>query len=116
VTDAGAFPTVEAMSDIAAHPAPADASTEPEGQLYEHDMDTFSSLDRGYMRSVAFGYLGGVLAIFAFMFLTISVAAPDIPMPAKVGVAIGVAFWIGIMGGVVAVGMWARKHEHELFH
>lgn len=102
------------MSETHAHPE--HVPFEVPGQAYEHDMETFSKLDRGFGTSVFFGYLGGVVVVFAFIFIAMSVAAPDIPMTARVGAAVGVAFWIGILGGVVAVGLWAQKHETELFH
>jgi hypothetical protein len=86
------------------------------GEVYEHDLETFSKLDQGFGRSVFLGYVGGVVVIFAFILVVMFVVAPDIPAPAKVGAAFGVAFWIGILGGVVAVGRWAQKHESEIFH
>ena len=82
----------------------------------EHDEPVLSKLDRSYLRSVGIGYLGGVVAIFVFMLINIHLAAPDLSGVTKVAVAIGVAFWIGIMGGVVAVGMWARRNEEQLHH
>jgi uncharacterized membrane protein len=101
------------------HPAPAEhaAAAEHDHTLSdEHKRPTASQLDRAFGHSVLLGYIAGIVAIFGIMFAMLSYAAPDIPLGAKLGAAAGVALWIGIMGGVVAVGMWARKHEHDIFH
>jgi hypothetical protein len=84
---------------------------------HEHEHESFSSLDRGYGKSVAAGYAGGMLVIFAFMLVVLNRAVGDtMSFGGQALAAAAVAFWIGIMGGVVAVGMWAMKHEEELFH
>jgi hypothetical protein len=84
---------------------------------HEHGHDSFSTLDRGYGKAVATGYLGGIVVIFGFMFAVLSYAMGDsLSVGGRVLASGAVAFWIGIMGGVVAVGMWAQKHEEELFH
>lgn len=76
----------------------------------------FSDLDRTYGRSVAAGYVGGFAVILTFMIIVLfwATEAWDIPAGAVVASAAAVAVWIGIMGGVVAVGMWATKHEEDL--
>jgi hypothetical protein len=83
----------------------------------EHDVEVFDHLDKGFSKAVLAGYVVGVVAIFAFTFFALAYAAgDDIPLGARIGAAVGVAGWIGIMGGVVAVGRWSMKHESEIFH
>jgi hypothetical protein len=86
------------------------------GPVREHDQEVFDSLDKGFSKSVLLGYIAGVFCIFLFMFLALNWAAPDIPMGARIGASVGVCVWIGIMGGVIAVGRWTMKHESDLFH
>jgi hypothetical protein len=74
----------------------------------------FGILDRGFGRAIAVGYVLGFLAIGALMAVILSVQT-TLPLGAVIGASIGVAFWIGVMGGVVAVGMWSGRHEQELF-
>jgi hypothetical protein len=50
------------------------------------------------------------------MVLVMHYADPDLPWYVQVLVGVVVAFWIGIMGAVVAVGRWSMRHEKELFH
>ncbi|HEX9259284.1 MAG TPA: hypothetical protein VF855_07080 [Acidimicrobiales bacterium] len=89
----------------------------PEHPASEHDEPTFSEVDRTFGKSVAFGYVGGFLVLGLFFFLVMSWAGGDsTPLGARIAVSIGIGFWIGIMGGVVAVGRWAARHEHEIFH
>lgn len=112
-------PVEEGGADVPAPPADAEPSAAEHAHAHgpgEHEEHVFSQLDTSYLRSVGLGYLGGVVAIFVFMLITINYAASDLDLGVKIGVAIGVAFWIGIMGGVVAVGMWARKNEEQLHH
>lgn len=113
--------TPEPEAATSAPPAPADLSVDVVEHAHahgrgEHDEPVLSALDRSYLRSVGLGYLGGVLVIFGFMLITIHLANPDLSAATKVAVAVGVAFWIGVMGGVVAVGMWARRNEEQLHH
>jgi hypothetical protein len=73
-----------------------------------------TSLDVGFGKAVAAGYVLGFVALGAFFFAVLSWATDTIPFGARVAVAAGIAFWIGVMGGVVMVGRWALRHEDEL--
>jgi hypothetical protein len=79
------------------------------------DTHEFSAIDRTFGKAVLAGYVGGFLVILAFVFVTLE-AVSDIPPGAAAVSAIAVAFWMGILGGVVAVGRWASKHEDEIHH
>lgn len=74
----------------------------------------FGTLDRGFGRSVAIGYAVGFFVILGTV-MAILAAQTDLPFGVILGAAIGVAVWIGVMGGVVAVGVWSMRHEKELF-
>jgi hypothetical protein len=106
----------ESETDETHEAHPRHVPFEVPGEVYEHDLETFSKLDSSFGRSVLFGYIGGVVGIFLFILVTLFAVAPDIPTQAKFGAAAGVAFWIGILGGVFAVGAWSAKHESEIFH
>jgi hypothetical protein len=82
----------------------------------EHDRKTFDEVDRTLGAAVVAGYAVGLLVIFGFMVLVMHYADPDLPWYTQVLVGVVVAFWIGIMGAVVAVGRWSMRHEKELFH
>jgi hypothetical protein len=82
----------------------------------EHSGSVFSVLDTGFGKAVATGYLGGMVVIFVFMFFVINNATDTLSLGVKALISAGVAFWIGVMGGTIAVGMWSMKHERELFH
>jgi hypothetical protein len=79
------------------------------------DTHAFSSIDQAFGKAIIAGYLGGFLVILAFVFVTLEVMA-DIPIGAEIAAGVAVAFWMGILGGVVAVGRWATKHEEEIHH
>jgi hypothetical protein len=99
--------------------AHASAAIEPHesGHVDElHDAThAFGPTDREFGKAVLAGYLGGFLVILAFIIVTLEVMA-DIPIGAEVAAGVAVAFWMGILGGVVAVGRWATKHEEEIHH
>lgn len=99
--------TSDVVVPTAAAPAPA---ADPLGDM----TDGFGVLDRGFGRAVVIGYLTGFVAIGLLM-VAILLVQTDLPLGAVIGAAVGVAFWIGVMGGVVAVGLWSGRHERELF-
>ncbi len=100
------------MSEIEAH---AQVHEGAHAELSEHSEPSFDEVDRGFGGAVAVGYAGGLIVIFVLMVLVFHNADPSLPWYTQALMAAGVAFWIGIMGGVVAVGKWAQKHEKELF-
>ena len=99
------------VASVAVVPQP----TEHAVAALHDDTHAFNELDRSYGKAVAAGYAGGFLVIFVFLVVTLAVVG-DIPTPAIVASGIAVAFWMGILGGVVAVGKWAMKHEEEIHH
>lgn len=116
------------MADAVTTPpdqTPAVAHTEVRAVIEPHgsghvdelhdDTHAFAPTDREFGKAVLAGYLGGFLVILAFIIVTLEVMA-DIPIGAEVAAAVAVAFWMGILGGVVAVGRWATKHEEEIHH
>ncbi len=79
------------------------------------DTHAFAPVDREFGKAVLAGYAGGFVVILLFLFITLE-AVSDIPPAAAAVSAIAVAFWMGILGGVVAVGRWASRHEEEIHH
>jgi len=75
----------------------------------------FAKIDRTFGKAVLAGYLGGFLVIMAFIFITLEVYS-ELSPGAALASAVAVAFWMGILGGVVAVGRWATLHEEEIHH
>jgi len=71
-------------------------------------------LDAGFGRAIALGYALGVPFIFAFVAILIALVS-DLEVASILAIAGAVSFWIGVMGGVVAVGLWSGRHEHEIF-
>lgn len=72
------------------------------------------ALDLSFGKAVAGGYLLGFLVLGSFFFAVLSWTTDTIPTIARIGVAAGIAFWIGVMGGVVLVGRWAARNEDRL--
>jgi hypothetical protein len=79
-----------------------------------HPTPEDNTLDVSFGKAVLGGYLLGFLALGGFFFAVLSVATDTIPLVARIGVAAGIAFWIGIMGGVVLVGRWSMRNEEAL--
>lgn len=94
---------------------PAVPAVEDHVEPTHDDTHAFSTIDRTFGKAVLIGYLGGFLAILAFIFVTLE-AVSDLSPAAAVASAVAVAFWMGILGGVVAVGRWATIHEEEIHH
>jgi hypothetical protein len=95
--------------------SPAVPAVEDHVEATHDDTHTFSAIDRTFGKAVLAGYLGGFLAIMVFIFITLEVVS-DLSPGAAAASAAAVAFWMGILGGVVAVGRWATLHEEEIHH
>jgi hypothetical protein len=72
-------------------------------------------LDRSFFRYLAYGYLGGFITIFVLMFVILLTIGDAVEWPQAALMSGGVAFWIGIMGGAVAVGAWTQRHGAGVF-
>lgn len=73
-------------------------------------------VDRGFGQAIAKGYVGGVIVIALIVIGIMRMAAPDVTGWSLAIIPIGVAVWIGVLGGVIAVGLWSQRHERDLFH
>ena len=69
---------------------------------------------RAYLLGLV-GYAIGVPVIFTFVLVVVKIMASDISGVSLFGIALGVSFWIGVLGGVVAVGLWSHHHEDEIY-
>jgi hypothetical protein len=107
--------TPESLVAVADVPVPVAHGGSHDVEPLHDETHQFTKLDRSYGKAVLIGYAGGFLVIFAFLVITLVVVG-DIPAIAVVASGIAVAFWMGILGGVVAVGRWAMEHEEEIHH
>jgi hypothetical protein len=76
----------------------------------QHD-DIDVDIDHEFGRAVLKGYMGGFVVFFLLTFLMMS-AFSHLAIWGRLGASLGVAVWIGIMGGVIGVGGWVTKRGH----
>ena len=72
---------------------------------------THDPLERSFFATVGRGYLIGVLVFGLFAFLVARTQAPEWGTAAAIGAAAFVAVFVGVLGGVVLIGLWAMKNE-----
>jgi hypothetical protein len=72
---------------------------------------THDPLERSFFATVGRGYLIGVLIFGLFAFLVARTQAPEWGTAAAIGGAAFVAVFVGVLGGVVLIGLWAMKNE-----
>ena len=68
-------------------------------------------IDHTFGRAVFKGYVAGFVLFFILTFVVMS-AFTHLAVWGRLGASLGVAVWVGILGGVVGVGGWAAKREH----
>jgi hypothetical protein len=91
-----------------AHPAGAAGHDEHEAGDREW---THDPLERSFFGTVGRGYVIGIFVFGLFAFLMIRTQAKDWGVGAALGAAAFVAFFAGVLGGVVLIGLWAMKNE-----
>jgi hypothetical protein len=79
---------------------------EPADREWTHD-----PLERSFFGTVGRGYVIGILVFGLFAFAMIRTQAKDWGLGAAIGAAAFVAFFAGVLGGVVLIGLWAMKNE-----
>jgi hypothetical protein len=79
---------------------------EPTDREWTHD-----PLERSFFGTVGRGYVIGILVFGLFAFVMIRTQAKDWGVGAAIGAAAFVAFFAGVLGGVVLIGLWAMKNE-----
>lgn len=72
---------------------------------------THDPLERSFFGTVGRGYVIGILVFGLFAFAMIRTQAKDWGVGAAIGAAAFVAFFAGVLGGVVLIGLWAMKNE-----
>ena len=72
---------------------------------------THDPLERSFFGTVGRGYVIGIIVFGLFAFLMIRSQAPEWGTAAALGAAAFVAFFAGVLGGVVLIGLWAMKNE-----
>ena len=72
---------------------------------------THDPLERSFFSTVGRGYAIGIIVFGLFAFLIARTQAPDWGFGAALGAAAFVAFFAGVLGGVVLIGLWAMKNE-----
>jgi hypothetical protein len=72
---------------------------------------THDPLERSFFSTVGRGYVIGIIVFGLFAFLLARTQAPDWGFGAALGAAAFVAFFAGVLGGVVLIGLWAMKNE-----
>jgi hypothetical protein len=72
---------------------------------------THDPLERSFFSTVGRGYVIGIIVFGLFAFLLARTQAPDWGTGAAIGAAVFVAFFAGVLGGVVLIGLWAMKNE-----
>jgi hypothetical protein len=72
---------------------------------------THDPLERSFFGTVGRGYLIGIIVFGLFAFLLARTQAPDWGFGAAIGAGAFVAFFAGVLGGVVLIGLWAMKNE-----
>ena len=79
---------------------------EPADREWTHD-----PLERSFFGTVGRGYVIGIIVFGLFAFAMIRTQAKDWGVGAAIGGAAFVAFFAGVLGGVVLIGLWAMKNE-----
>ena len=79
---------------------------ETEDREWTHD-----PLERSFFGTVGRGYVIGIIVFGLFAFVMIRTQAKDWGVAAALGAAAFVAFFAGVLGGVVLIGLWAMKNE-----
>jgi hypothetical protein len=74
-----------------------------------------SRFDMSYFRMVTKGIIGGVIVVAIYMVVVLWNGNRDLDAASIIFPAVFIAGWVGILGGVVAVGMWAEKHHGEIY-
>ena len=72
---------------------------------------THDPLERSFFGTVGRGYAIGIIVFGLFAFAMIRTQAKDWGVGAAIGGAAFVAFFAGVLGGVVLIGLWAMKNE-----
>ena len=72
---------------------------------------THDPLERSFFGTVGRGYVIGIIVFGLFAFVMIRTQAKDWGVGAALGAAAFVAFFAGVLGGVVLIGLWAMKNE-----
>jgi hypothetical protein len=72
---------------------------------------THDPLERSFFGTVGRGYVIGIIVFGLFAFLLARTQAPEWGTGAAIGAAVFVAFFAGVLGGVVLIGLWAMKNE-----
>ncbi len=72
---------------------------------------THDPLERSFFGTVGRGYVIGIIVFGLFAFAMIRTQAKDWGVGAAIGGAAFVAFFAGVLGGVVLIGLWAMKNE-----
>ena len=72
---------------------------------------THDPLERSFFGTVGRGYVIGIIVFGLFAFAMIRTQAKDWGVGAAIGAAAFVAFFAGVLGGVVLIGLWAMKNE-----
>jgi len=72
---------------------------------------THDPLERSFFGTVGRGYMIGIIVFGLFAFAMIRTQAKDWGVGAAIGGAAFVAFFAGVLGGVVLIGLWAMKNE-----
>ena len=72
---------------------------------------THDPLERSFFGTVGRGYVIGIIVFGLFAFAMIRTQAKDWGVAAAIGAAAFVAFFAGVLGGVVLIGLWAMKNE-----
>jgi len=72
---------------------------------------THDPLERSFFGTVGRGYVIGIIVFGLFAFVMIRTQAKDWGVAAALGAAAFVAFFAGVLGGVVLIGLWAMKNE-----
>jgi hypothetical protein len=72
---------------------------------------THDPLERSFFSTVGRGYVIGIIVFGLFAFLLARTQAPEWGTGAAIGAAVFVAFFAGVLGGVVLIGLWAMKNE-----
>jgi hypothetical protein len=86
----------------------------PGGYEYHDPADrewTHDPLERSFFGTVGRGYVIGIVVFGLFAFLLARTQAPEWGIGAAIGAGAFVAFFVGVLGGVVLIGLWAMKNE-----
>ena len=72
---------------------------------------THDPLERSFFGTVGRGYVIGIIVFGLFAFVMIRTQAKDWGVAPPSAAAAFVAFFAGVLGGVVLIGLWAMKNE-----